>query len=175
MRVFAIIAALVLSLVTGAATIEVAAAPPAWSLQEGTPTPEVAAPGGVEVTRLGGTEQNALELFRTVIAPGSEVPSHEHFGMSLLYIESGSITFTVYDRTMMASCAGGCFPGGTPTASDITTLQAGDEVVLNAGDWVQQIDTSTHGFRNDGDVDAVLLVAGDRGANNGAGACLGAC
>jgi hypothetical protein len=175
MRVFAVIAALVLSLVTGAAAIDVAAAPSAVSLQQATPAPEEAGPIGVEVTRLGGTEQNALELFRTVIAPGGMVPPHEHLGMSLLYVESGSITLTVEERTMMASCAGGCFPGGTPTASDITTLQAGDTVVLNAGDWVQQIDTSTHGFSNDGDVDAVLLVAGDRGANNGAGACLGAC
>jgi quercetin dioxygenase-like cupin family protein len=174
MRVLAVIAALVLSLVTGGVVATGVAAPSSTlSLQEATPGPEGIGPEMVDVTHLGGTEENALDLFRTVVAPGAVVPSHEHLGANLMYVESGSITFTVDDGVMLASCAAGCLPGGTPDATGVETLQAGDQVELAAGDWVQQINTTHHGFRNDGDVDAVLLVAS--GTNNGAGACLGAC
>lgn len=183
MRVLIVIAALVLSLVTGIAAVGVAAAPSSSSLRAATPAPdmdsspqataEVVVVTGIEATSIGGAN-NELKLFRTVVAPGGNAPSHEHVGGNLMVIESGSITFTLEAGIAFATCDGGCVPGGQPDPDGLETLLPGAEVNLEAGDWVQQIDTAKHTVRNDGKVDAVILVV-DVTGQNGAGACLGAC
>ncbi len=187
MRVFAVIATLALSLTMGVVAFGVAAAPSTSILQDATPasempaapeaTPEVlvqpTGPVLVDGTPIAGVD-DSLTLFRTVVAPGGIVPAHEHLGANLMFVESGAITFTVDTGMAWAWCADGCASGTAPDPTGVDTLFSGTTVELEAGDWVQQRNDTTHGFRNDGEVDAVLLVVSG-GAGNGSGACLGAC
>lgn len=96
--------------------------------------------------------QTLLQL-RVTLAPGAVVPSHLHPGNLVFSVESGEITYTAVEGSIPVSWAG----AGTPTAE--TTLNPGDEVVLEAGDWLFEQRGTLHEVRNSGDTPAVLLIS----------------
>lgn len=187
MRLLAVTAVLVLSLFTGAGGIVLAAAPSTLNHQEATPVPGMcdpvaATPGTpvasasmqVSATKLAGVGEEQV-LYCTVVRPGGEVESHEHFGSFLFYVQSGTVSFTVDEGIMWAHCEAACISGGPAGSEGEETLLPGTTVTLEAGDWVQQDGTTTHSFRNDGQYDAVMLVAATNSPQTGDGGCMGAC
>lgn len=94
-----------------------------------------------------------LSLRRATFEPGGSVALHHHPGALVLYIESGSLTFTVFEGEANVVRAAG---EGTPNATE----QAGpdSEVVLSAGDWLFEEDV-VHTAVNAGDTPTVVWIA----------------
>jgi hypothetical protein len=169
MRLPAVIAALVMSLLIGVVGIALAATPSIASNQTATPEPGPCTVIGTVTMDAwnmpafdaqiadGSVDESTAEC---EFASGSDVKLHEHTGWFLLSVQSGSIEFTVHEGIMWTT--------------NEATLLPGTMVPLSAGDWVLQDRATTHSF-----------VAGSGGANvltayginplNGDGGCRGAC
>jgi hypothetical protein len=128
----------------------------------------LAAPGGTPVAAEGW----CMILYQITVPPHTRVDmpvdgprEHFHPDPAVMYVSSGSIVFSVEVGEVWVSCRrpGGCFAPGTATATAPAApgeelLPPGVEVVLAAGDWAAQYDSTTHLYRNDGDEPAVILV-----------------
>ncbi len=122
-------------------------------------TPAATGSGGVSGGAFGGGETKAapgytLSLRRGVFAPGGIVPLHHHPGALVLYIESGTLTYTVFEGE--AQVQRQVEPGGTP--GPIERFGPGTEAVLTAGDVVFEQDV-VHVTANHGSVPAIILIA----------------
>jgi quercetin dioxygenase-like cupin family protein len=98
-------------------------------------------------------EGYAMGLVRLTYEPGATLNSHTHPGASILYVESGTLTYTLIEGTATISRAP---DEGTPRAAE--ELGAGD-IVLNAGDSLFEDADVIHTARNDGSEPAVILIA----------------
>ena len=101
----------------------------------------------------------ALGLTRLLWEPGATLNAHTHPGASVLYIESGTLTYTLIEGTATVSRAS---DEGTPRA--VEELRTGD-IVLNPGDSLFEDADVIHTARNDSDEPTVVLIAGLLGAN----------
>lgn len=120
------------------------------------PPPEAEASVIAETLAVGPLMElpgQALLQLRVTLAPGAVVPNHVHPGNLVFSVESGEITYTAVEGSVPVSWAG----AATPTAE--TTLNPGDEVVLEAGDWLFEQRGTLHEVRNTGDTPAVLLIS----------------
>jgi redox-sensitive bicupin YhaK (pirin superfamily) len=95
-----------------------------------------------------------LSLRRITIAPGGGVPPHSHPGALVIYTESGSWGYTHLGGTVQLTRAAG---EGTATAAE--GMPVGEEVILNAGDWLF-VEDPQDDIRNTGEEDLNVLVAG---------------
>lgn len=123
--------------------------------QDATP----AAPQPITFALLGSgptTSAPGLELTlrRTTLAPGAVLPDHTHPGALVIYVESGSFGYTALGGTIQMTRAA---VDGTATPPEVPEL--GVEVVLEPGDWLF-VEDPGDAFRNAGDGEVVLLVAG---------------
>lgn len=120
---------------------------------QGSATP---APGtGVTKETLGQTTSaiapdRVLLLARRTFAPGADSGSHPAPGPVVLYVESGTITFSVQDGEAIVTRAG---------ATTTETVAAGKEESLNQGDEVSYDQGVVHDVYNEGTVPAVTLEA----------------
>ncbi len=126
------------------------------SAQEATPA---AGPVGVTAALLGSGQPavapgHELSLRRVTIAPGGGIPAHTHPGALVIYLESGTWGYTALDEgTQLTRAATNGTPGPTEE------MAVGEEITLNAGDWIYVEDPSDD-IRNAGDEPVVLLIAG---------------
>ena len=118
-------------------------------------------PGSTGITPqpLGGGQPStapgyAMGLVRLTYAPGGTLNSHTHPGASILYVESGTLTYTLMAGT--ATVTRGGAGAGTPA---VTEPLGEGEVVLNAGDSLFEDADVIHTARNDGSEPAVVLIA----------------
>ncbi len=95
-----------------------------------------------------------LTLRRTTLAPGAVLPDHTHPGALVIFVESGAFGYSPLDGTVQMTRAA---VDGTVTPPEIPAM--GAEVVLEAGDWLF-VEDPGDAFRNAGEDDVVLLVAG---------------
>jgi predicted metal-dependent enzyme (double-stranded beta helix superfamily) len=96
-----------------------------------------------------------LQLARVTFPPGSTVPPHTHPGAAIIYVESGSLGWTVLQGEtwlMLAESA------ATPEAQG-ELVAVDTEVILTAGDWLFLPAAHGDDVRNAGDDTLVLLVA----------------
>jgi quercetin dioxygenase-like cupin family protein len=129
--------------------------PEAANAQDATP----AAPQLITFALLGSGPTTAapgleLTLRRTTLAPGAVLPDHTHPGALVIFVESGSFGYTALGGTIQMTRAAG---DGTVTPAEVPEL--GVEVVLQSGDWLF-VEDPGDAFRNAGDDEVVLLVAG---------------
>lgn len=96
----------------------------------------------------------AMGLVRLTYAPGGTLNSHTHPGASILYIESGTLSYTVVSGTATVTRAQA--DAATPA---VTEPLANGEAVLNAGDSLFEDADVVHTIRNDGSEPAVVLIA----------------
>jgi quercetin dioxygenase-like cupin family protein len=96
----------------------------------------------------------AMGLVRLTYAPGGTLNSHTHPGASILYVESGTLTYTLIAGT--ATVTRSAADASTPPAAEPLGM---GEVVLNAGDSLFEDADVVHTARNDGDEPAVVLIA----------------
>jgi quercetin dioxygenase-like cupin family protein len=113
----------------------------------------------VTVTRLGhglpsAAEGLELTLLRVTFAPGGSIGAHIHPGALTLSIESGALAYTMLDGHAEVQRAP---VEGTPVPTEM--LAAGQEAILNPGDWLFE-ESMVHMARNDGTEPAVVLVSG---------------
>ena len=185
MRLPAVVAALVLSILTGIVGIALAATPSNVNRQGATPAveicPSVSATAGtswvLDVTgaQLSGVGAGHAPTCYSVPA-GAEIASHEHSGWFLLRVQSGTISFTVEEGIMWAHCTPDCGTNRPPGSAGEETLLPGATVTLMPGDWVLQDRATTHAFRNqDPGENAVYQTAFGVSPLNGDGGCWGAC
>jgi quercetin dioxygenase-like cupin family protein len=124
--------------------------------QDATPA---AGPVGVTAELLGSGETTAapgheLSLRRVSIAPGGGIPAHTHPGALVIYLESGTWGYTALSEgTQLTRAATNGTPGPTEE------MAVGEEIILNAGDWLYVEDPSDD-IRNAGDEPVVLFIAG---------------
>jgi hypothetical protein len=128
--------------------------------QDATPAASPAAgPVGVTAQLLGSGQPSVapgheLSLRRITIAPGGGIPAHTHPGALVIYLESGTWGYTALDEgTQLTRAAVAGTPGPTEE------MAVGEEIILNAGDWIYVEDPSDD-IRNAGDEPVVLWVAG---------------
>ena len=96
-----------------------------------------------------------LQLARVTFPPGSAVPPHTHPGAAIIYVESGTLGWTVIQgETWLMRAESAATPEARGELVAIDT-----EVILTAGDWL--LLPAAHGddVRNAGDDTLVLLVA----------------
>jgi hypothetical protein len=106
----------------------------------------------------------ALALMRITFAPGGNVTAHTHPGDTVYHLVSGSLQLTLLaGEAQLVRAVGGTPAAGTPTAVEPVPL--GTEITLNAGDTIYYSASALQTERNDGDVDAVVLVANLRGSD----------
>ena len=137
------------------------------SAQQGTP-----AAGGTTgvTTEILGRQPSAvapgqaLALMRITFAPGGSVPAHTHPGDTVYHLASGTLQFTLLEgEAQFVRAVNGTPAAATPAAAE--SVPVGTEITLNAGDTVYYSTSALQSERNDGDVDAVVLVANLRGVD----------
>jgi len=116
------------------------------------------APGGapaptIQQVTLGKTNSavapgKVLLLNRRTFAPGADSGAHPAPGPVVLYVETGSVVFTVVKGAALVTPA---------HAAHATTLTTGNAVTLNAGDEVSYDAGVIHDVRNAGTVPAITL------------------
>jgi quercetin dioxygenase-like cupin family protein len=159
MRKLAVVAFLVLSLMTSAIGFSAAA-------QDATPAPESGDEGipGATVEIIAQSDDSdilGMTLYEIRLESGVEVDFHEHFGSVTWYIDSGSMELTVETGDVWVRCAGDCLGGEEPvhTADDGSMLVPhGVTVTLETGDRAIQHAASTHSYRA-GDDGTVILAS----------------
>lgn len=156
--------AIVLSALVGA--IVLGAGPrPADAHQPGTPAAD-AAPVTTQV--LGRAPSaiapgQALALMRVTVAPGASAAPHTHPGESIFHLASGTLRFTIHDgEAQLVRASEGMPPAATPAAE---AIPIGEEFTLTAGDTIYYTATTVLSEGNDGDEDAVILLANLRGSD----------
>lgn len=117
------------------------------------------APKGVTIQVIGAgqpatTPGMELTLRRTTIAPGGGLPPHSHPGALVIVVESGTWGYTALGGGIELTRAA---VGGTPGPKE--PIGIGTEVTLTAGDALF-VEDPQDDFRNLGEEDVVLLVAG---------------
>lgn len=155
MRKLAIVAVLIFSLMAGAIGFAQAQTPESQSAEE-----EI---HGASIEIIADTTSESGEvgmtLYRIILEPDADpIPKHEHYGSVTWYIDSGTLGFTVTSGEVWVRCADECVPGATPDASGFVLVPEETEVVLEAGDWIIQHDTTVHAYHNAGD-DTVVIDA----------------
>ena len=123
----------------------------------GQPTPAV---GSVGVTggAVGSGEPQAapgylLSLRRGVFESGGSVPLHHHPGALVIYVESGALTYSVFDGEALITRAAS---DGTPGPAD--RLGPGAVALLRAGDAVYE-EGVVHVTENRGNEPSVIWIA----------------
>jgi quercetin dioxygenase-like cupin family protein len=96
----------------------------------------------------------AMGLVRLTYAPGGTLNSHTHPGASILYVESGTLTYTLIAGTATVTRAAP--DAATPAVTE--SLPTG-EIVLNVGDSLFEDADVIHTARNDRTEPAVVLIA----------------
>lgn len=147
----------VVRLGAGGLTALLLAAHPAMRLAAQDATP--AAPVGVTANLMGSGQPTTtpgleLSLRRITIAPGGGVPPHSHPGALVIFTESGSWGYIHLGGMVQLHRATG---EGTPTVAE--EMPVGEEVILNAGDWLF-VEDPQDDIRNTGEEDLHLLIAG---------------
>jgi quercetin dioxygenase-like cupin family protein len=99
----------------------------------------------------------AMGLVRLTFGPGATLNTHTHPGASILFIESGTLTYTLVEGTATVTRApsGPATPGAAPAAEPVPP----GDIVLNTGDSLFEDADVVHTARNDGDVPAAVLIA----------------
>jgi quercetin dioxygenase-like cupin family protein len=124
----------------------------------GTSPPPGAATSGsippvVRAVLAAGDPANAdgqkLELVRYTIQPGTKLPAHNHPGMQLAFIESGTLTYTVIEGTVTVTGV-----DGAPR-----TVGPGQTATVVAGEWLIESQEIVHFGENAATVPVVILAA----------------
>jgi quercetin dioxygenase-like cupin family protein len=99
----------------------------------------------------------AMGLVRLTYEPGATLNAHTHPGASILFIESGTLTYTLVEGTATITHppTGMATPGAMPAAEPVS---AGD-IVLNVGDSLFEDADVIHVARNDGAEPTLVLIA----------------
>jgi hypothetical protein len=164
MRRFAVLIAVVTAVFLGLVGVS--------SLRDATAqqgTPAAGGSTGVTTEILGRNPSSlvpdqALALMRITFAPGGSVPAHTHPGDTVYHLASGSLRFTLLEgEAQLVRAVNGTPAAATPTAAE--SVPVGSEITLNAGDTIYYSTSALQSERNDGDVDAVVLVANLRGVD----------
>jgi quercetin dioxygenase-like cupin family protein len=99
----------------------------------------------------------AMGLVRLTYEPGGTLNAHTHPGTSILYIESGTLTYTLIDgtATLTRASTGPLTPGAALAAEPVSP----GDVELQTGDSLFEDADVIHTARNDGNEPAVVLIA----------------
>lgn len=99
----------------------------------------------------------AMGLVRLTFEPGASLNEHTHPGASILFIEAGTLTYSLVEgtATVTRSPSGPATPGAAP---DSEQIPPGD-IVLNTGDSLFEDADVIHTARNDGADPALVLIA----------------
>ncbi len=130
---------------------------PTTTAQDATPEATPATGVSREVLNTGVPDTGpdyVLTMTRVVIEPGGVAAAHMHPGMQLIYVESGTVHYTVVAGELPYTLAG---EDGQPGVEGI--LAAGDEMEFGPGDRFIERKPMVHVAENRGDVPAVILAA----------------
>ncbi len=90
-----------------------------------------------------------LELVRYTIAPHTALAPHHHPGMQLALIESGTLTYSVIEGTIVVHR-----PDGSSH-----TIGPGETGTITPGEWIAETESIVHFGANDTDDPVVILAA----------------
>ncbi len=95
-----------------------------------------------------------LSLARVTIPPGASIPAHEHPGLQLASILSGTLTYTVLTGEVTLTRAA---TSGTP--GPVERIMAVQTVAIRPGDWVAETPGNIHMAQNAGAEPVVILIS----------------
>jgi quercetin dioxygenase-like cupin family protein len=128
--------------------------------QDATPSagPPHAHAVGITLTDLGnglpvGAPGQVLHLIRVVQEPGAHIDPHRHPGAQVLYVDQGTVGFSVYSGKVSLVRA-----TDEPGAQG-ELVPEGSEVILEPGDWLYYEQDVVESARNAGDGQAVILLS----------------
>jgi quercetin dioxygenase-like cupin family protein len=127
--------------------------------QGGTPAPVTAT--GVSTQVLGSMEAptapgETLSLRRIVFEPGSSLDPHTHPGVTIYWIESGTLGFTLLDGEASITRAGDVAIAATPAAA--APVPVGTEISATTGDVLTFDATAAQAERAIGEEPVVVLL-----------------
>lgn len=94
---------------------------------------------------------STMYLYRVEIPPGAAIEPHHHPGQQMARIESGTLTYTVIEGTLLVG------RDGSPEADE--EVPAGETVQLEAGDSVFEAAGMVHEAANEGDEPVVIVLS----------------
>ena len=97
---------------------------------------------------------STLQLVRVTIPPGGVIATHTHPGMQIIYIESGSISYTVVKGGIKIHRA-----QADGTVGPTENVEAGETVLIEEGDTFIETKGMVHSVVNNSDVPAVILAS----------------
>ena len=92
-----------------------------------------------------------MYLYRVVVPPGVQIPSHHHPGQQMARIQEGTLTYTVEQGTLQIGRNGADEPTETVTGPATIELQTGDSVY--------EPESMVHHAVNEGDIDVVIIIS----------------
>jgi quercetin dioxygenase-like cupin family protein len=96
----------------------------------------------------------AMGLVQLTYAPGATLNTHTHPGASILYVESGTLTYTLIEGTATVTRA-----SADPATPPVTETLATGVIELAAGDSLFEDADVIHTANNAGEEPAVVLIA----------------
>jgi quercetin dioxygenase-like cupin family protein len=95
-----------------------------------------------------------LSLTEAVVPPGAAFAPHRHPGMQVSYIESGTLTFTVFRGSVNV------FTGQPGTSQKLVrVLRAGQTGSITTGEWIVETPHLWHKGANAGRTPVIILLA----------------
>ncbi len=134
---------------------DVRATPVSLLARQATPgtAPAVSAEVLAHGTPAAATDQE-ISLARVTIPPGATIPAHEHPGLQLASILSGTLSYTVLTGEVTLNRAA---TGGTP--GPVERITAGQTAAIRPGDWVAETPGNIHMAQNAGAEPVVILIS----------------
>ncbi len=120
-------------------------------------TPATAPAASAEILAHGtpaAAPDQELSLARVTVPPGAIIAPHEHPGLQLASIVSGTLTYTVLTGEVTLTRAA---TSGTP--GPVERITAGQTVAIRPGDWVAETPGNAHMAQNAGAEPVVILIS----------------
>lgn len=124
------------------------------SATSATSAPEAKRDAMAQTARVQGAPKRELVLSRVVVPAGAKLALHHHLGTQVARIESGVLTYTVQDGSVVVSRGQS---DANPTV--VRTIEAGQTGRIEAGEWIVEQPSDIHRAANNGSKPVVIYLA----------------
>ena len=118
------------------------------------PAPEAQRDALAQSAKVQGAPGRDLVLSRVVVPPGAKLALHHHLGTQVAHIESGVLTYTVSQGSVVVSRGQS---DEDPTV--VRAIRAGQTAAIKPGQWIVEQPSDIHRAANKGGKPVVIYLA----------------